>query len=141
MAWKNFPGYRRVSGGSGKKYGNRKITDGGDVFDSKKEHKRWQELQLLEKSGEISGLQRQVKYVLIPAQYEFTGEFYKRGPNKGKPKPGKLIEREVAYIADFVYMDKNGTIVVEDCKGMRTKEYILKRKMMLAVHGIRIKET
>jgi hypothetical protein len=125
-----------AAGGTGKKYGNRKIEADGEIFDSKKEYRRWKELILLLKAGEISKLQRQVKYVLIPAQREPDI----RGP-RGGIRPGKLIEREVAYIADFVYTDNAGQTVVEDCKGMRTKEYIIKRKLMLHEYGIRIKET
>lgn len=147
MAWKNYPGRRMSAGGTGKKYGNRKIEADGEVFDSKKEYKRWCELKLLENAGEIYGLKRQVKYVLIPAQHESTGQIYKRGKKKGEPKPGKLIEHEVSYVADFVYFLKcpfdrmEDEMVVEDCKGMRTKDYIIKRKLMLFRHGIRIKET
>ena len=136
MAWNHYPGRRMAAGGTGKKYGNRKIEADGEVFDSKKEYRRWKELILLLKAGEISKLQRQVKYVLIPAQREPDI----RGP-RGGIRPGKLIEREVAYIADFVYTDNAGQTVVEDCKGMRTKEYIIKRKLMLHEYGIRIKET
>lgn len=136
MAWNNYPGRRVAAGGTGKKYGNKKIYEDGEVFDSKKEYSRWKELILLVKAGEISKLQRQVKYTLIPSQREPDI----RGP-RGGIRPGKLIEREVSYIADFVYTDKAGQTVVEDCKGLRTKEYILKRKMMLFFHGIRIKET
>lgn len=136
MAWNHYPGRRMAAGGTGKKYGNRKIEADGEVFDSKKEYRRWKELILLLKAGEISKLQRQVKYVLIPAQREPDI----RGP-RGGIRPGKLIEREVAYIADFVYTDKAGQTVVEDCKGLRTKEYIIKRKLMLHEYGIRIKET
>lgn len=136
MAWNHYPGRRMAAGGTGKKYGNRKIEADGEIFDSKKEYRRWKELILLLKAGEISKLQRQVKYVLIPAQREPDI----RGP-RGGIRPGKLIEREVAYIADFVYTDNAGQTVVEDCKGMRTKEYIIKRKLMLHEYGIRIKET
>lgn len=122
------------------KYRNKKIIVDGEVFDSNREYRRWCELKLLEKAGKISGLERQVKFVLIPAQHEFTGQYYKRGKHKGEPKPGKLLEREVSYIADFVYF-ADVEQVVEDCKGIRTKEYILKRKLMLWIHGIRVKET
>lgn len=106
------------------KYGNKKITVNGKTFDSKKEYNRYCELRLLERAGAITDLQTQVKYTLIPAQ---------RGEN------GKAIERECSYIADFVYC-QNGQIIVEDTKGFRTTEYILKRKMLLFFHGIRIKE-
>lgn len=122
-----------------RKYGNKKVTIGGMVFDSKKEAKRFEELFLMEKAGEISGLRRQVKYVLIPAQREFLDEIYTRGEKKGENKPGRLLERECTYIADFVYY-KDGEVIVEDTKGFRTKEYIIKRKLMLYMHHIRIKE-
>lgn len=137
---KNAPGRKKAAGGSGEKYGNEKILSEGEVFDSKREYRRWCELKLLEKAGEIWGLERQVKFVLIPAQHEYTGEVYKRGKHKGEPKPGKCIEREVSYIADFVYFI-DAEQVVEDCKGMRTTDYVIKRKLMLFRHGIRIKET
>lgn len=132
MAWNRY---------RGSKYGAKKVTIDGITFDSKKEAKRWQELSLLQKTGKISDLQRQVKYVLIPAQYEPSMEHYTKGKNKGKLKRGKLIERECAYIADFVYTDNGtGDTVVEDTKGMRTPDYIIKRKMMLYLKEIRIKE-
>lgn len=123
-----------------RKYGNKKIRVGGLVFDSKKEYRRWRELGLLERAGEITNLRRQVEYLLIPEQRAQRTETYTRGPKKGLCKPGELLERKVVYIADFVY-EKAGETVVEDCKGMRTKEYIIKRKLMLNVHGIRIVET
>lgn len=106
------------------KYGNRKIVYNGQTYDSAKEFQRGLELELLQKAGEITELRRQVKFVLIPAQ---------------RNRKGKLIERECAYIADFVYVD-SGETVVEDVKGVRTKEYIIKRKLMLFRYGIRIKE-
>ena len=114
-------------------YHNKKVIYNGVTFDSKKEAQRYGELLLLEKAGAITGLQRQVKFILIPAQRE-ANIIGKRGV-----KPGKLIERECSYIADFVYQE-NGETVVEDTKGIRTKEYIIKRKLMLWMHGIRIKE-
>ena len=121
------------------KYHSKKVTIGDEVFDSKKEAKRYQELLLLERAGEISNLQRQVKYVLIPAQKEPSNKVYTRGKNKGYCKPGKVLERECSYVADFVYTE-DGKTIVEDTKGFRTKEYIIKRKLMLYMHGIRIKE-
>lgn len=116
------------------KYNNKKIEINGIKYDSKKEAKRHQELLLLERAGIIRNLQTQVKFVLIPAQRE-PDTIGKRG---GKIK-GKLLEREVSYIADFVY-EENGKTVVEDTKGMRTTDYIIKRKMMLYFHNIQIKE-
>lgn len=105
------------------KYGNRTVTRGGEKFDSAKEARRYGELVLLERAGQISNLERQVRFELIPAQYI------------GK----KCVERAVHYVADFVYME-DGRKVVEDAKGFRTKDYILKRKLMLMVHDIRIRE-
>ena len=116
------------------KYNNRKVRRDGLTFDSKKEHKRYNELLLLEQAGEIRNLRRQVKFVLIPTQREPS-----QIGTRGGVKKGKLLERECAYIADFVYTE-NGKIVVEDTKGLRTKDYIIKRKLMLYVHNIRIRE-
>ena len=116
------------------KYHNRKVTIDGITFDSKKGAYRYKELKLLQKAGEISDLRLQVKYILIPTQYE-PGSISKLGRNK----KGKVIERECSYIADFVYQE-NGETVVEDTKGMKTKDYIIKRKLMLYIHGIRIRE-
>lgn len=120
---------------NGGKYHAEKCEIGGMKFDSKKEARRWAELYAMEQRGEISDLQTQVKFVLIPAQREPDVI----GP-KGGIKPGRVIEKEAAYLADFVYT-KNGEQVVEDTKGMRTDVYRLKRKLMLWVHKIRIKET
>lgn len=123
------------------KYGNEKTILDGISFDSKKEANRWAELKILEKAGKIEDLRRQVKFVLIPAQYEDSTEVYKRGPNKGKPKRGKLLEHECSYVCDFAYRDKEtDRTVVEDSKGFRTKDYITKRKLMLERYGIRIRE-
>ena len=81
-------------------------------------------------------MRRQVKYILIPVQREPDT----KGP-RGGVKKGKVIEREVTYYADFVYKDlATGETVVEDTKGIRTHDYIIKRKLMLYVHGIRIRE-
>lgn len=125
---------------TGRKYNNHKVTVDGITFDSKKEAKRYQELRLLEKAGAIRNLERQKKFILIPAQYEDTGEIYSKGVHKGEPKK-RLVERECAYIADFAYWDtKAKDYVVEDTKGFRTPDYIIKRKLMLYVHGIKIEE-
>lgn len=125
------------------KYKNRMIvTPSGEVFDSQREAKRYLNLKLLEKSGAIRDLKRQVPFELIPTQREENQEVYKRGKKKGQPKEGKILEKAVVYYADFTYRDtKTGEFVVEDAKGIRTKEYIIKRKLMLYVHNIRIKET
>ena len=118
------------------KYHNRKYSADGEVFDSKKEYQRWQELKLLEKAGEITDLRRQVPFEIIPEQREPDTI----GPRGGVRK-GRIIERKAVYIADFVYKDADGLEVVEDFKGMRTKDYILKRKLILFRFGIRIFES
>ena len=105
------------------KYRSRKITRNGITFDSLKEYRRFCELSLLEKAGAITELKRQVKYELIPSQRI----------------NGKVVERSCTYVADFVYK-QGGKTVVEDTKGFKTKDYIIKRKLMLHIHGIRIKE-
>lgn len=122
------------------KYGNKKTqTPDGEVFDSSKEAKRWTILKLLEAAGEITDLKRQVKYQLLPPQYEAIPKYTKDG-SRVKDKM-VLIERELSYIADFVYFDKRlNETIVEDVKGVRTKEYLIKRKLMLYFHGIKIKE-
>ena len=117
------------------KFHNRKITIDGIVFDSVHEGQRWCELRLMQRAGEIRDLERQVKFVLIPAQYEALPPTSQRR--------GKCLERECAYIADFVYFErgKDGWHqVVEDAKGMKTPEYRIKKKLMLKEYGIRIKE-
>lgn len=107
------------------KYGNRKVQTTQDgTFDSVREFRRWQELKLLQRAGEIVNLHRQVKFGLIPPQRI----------------DGKLIEKGVTYVADFCYFSKNGDFIVEDAKGYRTEVYKIKKKLMLQVHGIRIKE-
>lgn len=110
------------------KFNARKIVDGNQTFDSKKEHSHWLELSLLEKAGEISNLQRQVKFELIPKQMKSDGK----------------IERECSYIADFVYFDKKtGKKVVEDVKGLKIGSaynvFVIKRKLMLFKYGIEVK--
>lgn len=104
------------------------------TFDSVKEYRRFRDLSLLEKAGKITELKRQVEFELIPAQREpdIIGK-------RGGVKRGKVIEKKCSYYADFVYQ-VNGKTVVEDTKGVKTKDYIIKRKLMLYMHGIRIKE-
>lgn len=122
------------------KYYNIKTrTSDGLVFDSHKEARRWEELLLLQKAGKIVELRRQVAYELIPAQYETYERFTKKGV---RLKDGRrLLERSVEYKADFVYTDvESGENIVEDAKGVKCKEYIIKRKLMLAIHGIRVRE-
>lgn len=124
------------------KYNNKKVSVDGIVFDSIKEARRYTELKALERAGQITDLELQKTFVLIPAQYETveTGELYKIGKKKGQPKTKRVcLEESVKYKADFCYK-KNGVLIVEDTKGMRTHDYIIKRKLMLFIHGIRIRE-
>ena len=106
------------------KYGARKVTVDGIRFDSLKEARLYRDLKVLEKTGVIRDLQLQVPFELIPTQ---------------KDEKGKVIERKVVYKADFTYF-AGDTFVVVDAKGVRTKEYILKRKMMLQKYNIRVQE-
>lgn len=123
------------------KYRNKKVTIDGEVFDSKREATRYKELKLLERCGAISDLKRQVTYELIPTQREKSTRVYTKGRKKGQPIEGKVIEKAVTYVADFVYIDKaTGKTIVEDSKGFHTKDYILKRKMLLYFKGIKIHE-
>lgn len=111
------------------KYQSQKCVYNGLQFDSHKELRRYLELRLLERSGQITGLQRQVKFELIPAQ---------------KDEKGKCAERACVYVADFTYFDKNKKLCVEDCKGYKGggayAVFTIKRKLMLLKYGIKIKE-
>lgn len=116
-----------------RKLNNTKIELDGIRFDSRKEANRYAELKILEKSGAISDLQMQKKFVLIPKQTD--------------PDTKRVVERECSYLADFYYYDtQNKKWVCEDVKGYRDPasatyaKYIIKRKLMLSVHGIRIIE-
>lgn len=105
------------------KYHAIKITTPDGTFDSRKEYARWCELKLLQKAKEITDLRRQVTFTLIPSQKYDGG-----------------TERAVRYVADFQYYDRYGRLHVEDAKGVRTKEYVIKRKLMLSCFGIHVEE-
>lgn len=105
------------------KYHAKRTRLDGLTFDSQKEAQRYAELKLLERAGQIHSLRRQVKYELIPAQKIH----------------GRTVERACSYIADFVY-EENGQTVVEDVKGFRTKDYLIKRKLMLERYGVSVRE-
>lgn len=108
------------------KYGSVKTQVDGRVFDSKSEARRYAELKLLEAGGYISCLEMQKKFLLIPSLRNADG----------------YLERETSYLCDFLYRDGSGALVCEDVKSpaSRTAEYVIKRKLMLRVHGITIKE-
>ena len=122
-----------------RKYRNRKIHFGGEVFDSKREFERYQELLLLERAGRIHDLHRQVRFELVPAYYE---PYERRSEKTGKLlKDGqRCIEKAVNYYADFVYWEGD-EMIVEDVKSEATKTevYIIKRKLMCRM-GYRIRE-
>lgn len=89
------------------KYHAKKTERDGILFDSRKEADRYAELVLMKRAGIIHGLELQKKFELIPKQKD---------------------ERSVVYRADFTYI-RDGVVTVEDVKGVRTKDYILKRKL------------
>lgn len=123
------------------KYNAKKSEYNGMSFDSKKEMERYIELEKLQEEGKICKLQRQVKFELIPVQKEHY-EVVKQLKTKVKvEKKERVVEHPCVYVADFVYMGYDNKWVVEDSKGIRTKEYKIKKKLMLYVYGIRIKET
>ena len=139
--------YRRKNNS---KYNSTKFTRDGETFDSQAEYIRFRELTFMQEAGEITNLERQVEFELLPAQYETipTGEFYKKGERKGMPKfKDVCIEQAVKYSADFVYIVKaTGERVVEDVKGYSDPasagyaKFVLKRKLMLHIHGIKVRE-
>lgn len=111
-------------------YINKKVVIDGTKFDSKKEAKRYRDLLLMQRAGEISDLELQPKFKLIDG-VKFSGD------KRAKP--------DIRYFADFAYTDtKTGQRIVEDVKSPVTKEkpsYKMKRHMMLAIHGIEVIET
>lgn len=99
------------------KYHAKKVRDGGHVFDSMAEHRHWQDLCLLESQGMLTKLEVHPKFELIVNDV----------------KIGR-------YTADFSYLDENDIYTVVDVKGVRTRDYVMRKKLMLALHGIEIKE-
>ena len=122
------------------KYRNHKAYSDGMMFDSRREARRYHELLMLQKAGKIRDLQRQVPFLLLPDQREPDTIGKRGGIHKGR-----IIERKVVYIADFCYFNcDSGEYTVEDIKGFKKGEsyalFVIKRKLMLYVHGIRVKE-
>lgn len=108
-----------------RKYNNVKTEIDGIMFDSKKEAKRYQQLKLLKRAGEITDLRLQVPFILAP-QVKYSDALSATPAMK--------------YVADFVYTNSNGEQVVEDVKGFKTGLYKAKRHLMLAYKGIEVKE-
>lgn len=120
------------------KYRNKITYVNGKKFDSKKEAMRYLILNDRQDRGEISDLRMQVPYELLPAVYEEEVIHLK---TKDKTVQ-RCVQRAVNYIADFVYNDnRTGGQIIEDVKGRKTKEYLLKKKMMRALLGLIITET
>ena len=121
------------------KYGNRTFVDQRGIrWDSEKEYYRYVMLRQAEKQGLITSLQRQVVFTLLPA---ITEEQTVQLKTKTKAVT-KTVQQPVTYRADFVYT-KDGQQIVEDVKGsprMLTKEYLIKKKFMRGLFGIKIKE-
>jgi hypothetical protein len=104
--------------GRGSKFSNVPTTVDGIRFDSRKEARRFAELKLLERAGEIRDLEVHPRYPLT------------------------VNEQEVCvYEADFFYREKDGRVVIEDVKGVKTPVYRLKKKLMRALLGVEIRET
>lgn len=106
------------------KYGSRKTEIEGIVFDSAAEASRYGQLRMMQNAGMITGLRRQVSYEIIPSE---------KGPD------GRSL-RPLRYVADFVYIDCRGIEHVEDVKGVLTKEYRIKKRLMWHILGIAIEE-
>lgn len=106
----------------GRKYGNQKTTVDGITFDSKAEAARYEQLKREELMGFIQCLELQKRYILCKGRWKSTNKPY-----------------SITYKADFAYL-RDGEIVVEDVKGFRTKEYQMKKKMLMSLYGIEITE-
>lgn len=107
------------------KYRNKPCSVGAEKYRSQKEMRRHQELLLLQRAGKIGGLQREVAFELAPSVMI-----------NGRKRP------PLRYIADFVYVvTPMSTHTVEDCKGVRTTAYNIKRHLMKSVCGVDILET
>lgn len=119
------------------KYGNRETVICGEKFDSAKEGRRYLYLLDAQKRGIISDLKRQVRFELIPA---VTEEYVVHLKTKDKVKT-RTVQLPITYTCDFQYI-KDGELVVEDVKPspkILPKEFLLKKKMMLALKGIKVK--
>ena len=107
----------------GSKFNAKKTVVDGIQFDSAREAKRYTRLRALEDEGKIQHLRLQVPFELLPS-FECDGVKY----------------RGMKYVADFVY-HRGGKVVVEDCKGFKTPEYKLKKKLMAYINHINIEES
>lgn len=117
--------HRGARGVGESKYRNTKTEVGGITFDSKAEARRWCELKLLERAGQIAHLQRQAVYVLAPS-VKFDGS--------------KRAQPALKLIVDFSYMEA-GRLVLEDVKGVITTAFTIKRHLLKAQHGLDVRLT
>ncbi len=130
------------------KFNNKKVETEDGLFDSKGEWQRWLFLKDARERGEVKGLQRQVKFVLIPTQYR-TEIIHLKTKDK---EVRRVAEQEISYKADFVYFKKEGSTdtvfgemehwhrVVEDFKGYPNERWPYIKKMMLYFHGVTVRE-
>lgn len=121
-----------------RKYHNKKVLYDGITFDSAKERNRYVFLKQAESNGIISDLRLQPEYALLPNQYEERIQYLKTKSKTVK----RIVERAVSYRADFSYRIGEN-LVVEDVKiskKLLPQEYIIKRKMMLFFHGIKVRQ-
>lgn len=124
------------------KYGNKKVEYDGKKFDSKKERDRFIFLEAAERDGLITDLERQVRFELIPA---ITEEYDVQLKTKTVTRT-RTVQRAITYTCDFMYyVPSKNLVVVEDVKSSPRqaaidKSYVLKKKMMLALKGIKVKE-
>ena len=107
------------------KYKSVRTTVGGITFDSKSEARRYSELRLLEREGQISDLELQPSFILAPSV---------RFHDAKRTKPA------LKYIADFEYMEK-GVKIIEDVKGMQTPAFKIKRHLLKTIHNIDVRLT
>lgn len=123
------------------KFGARKVKYDGIVFASKLEGDRYLFLRDLERNGEIQNLRMQVEYELLPRQSkQVTVTTVMKTKTKVEVKE-KFLEHPVKYKCDFQYEYKGETIT-EDTKGsnkMASRDFPIRKKLMLYVHGIEVK--
>lgn len=107
----------------GNKFGARKTVVDGIKFDSGREAKRWAELQILQRAGRISKLERQVTYILAPS-VKIAGE--------KRARPALRLKADFRYIED-------GQTIVDDAKGYSDTAFRIRQHLMKSVHGIDVR--
>lgn len=117
---------QQLAPGKPNKMRNQRIAVNGEAYDSKKEYQRHCDLLMLERAGAVIGLRRQVAFEIAPPVVL-----------SGRKKPA------LRYTADFVYQERGTGLVVEDVKSPASRDtaYMIRKHLMMSVHGIEIKET